>query len=399
MKHFSVIQSLCRVGLEGGNPKFRKQVERLLDRLGKDGMSKEAETLIRLLNSNQKSTELRPSKVELSRTFISGEPLTPNIHPPMDKETSAPLANIVFVSEMEKINPVFEANLKSSVDTVIDEWSHFKKLQKMGVAPSRSCLLFGEPGTGKTLTAYYMAQKMGLPLISARLDGLVSSYLGTTARNIANLFEFANRYQCILLLDEFDAIAKLRDDPQEVGEIKRVVNTLLQNLDNRSEVGVTIAITNHENLLDPAIWRRFEVRIAMPLPQYEQRHVMVEHYLEPIKLKKETVDFLAWISKGYSGSDIKNMLNFIKRAIALSTNKKSEIDIVPVLSAYAHTNATNTQRGYFHLLAKDQKSLVHKIFSEKNNKFTQKSIGEVLNKDQTTISRWLNEEDNLEEVC
>ncbi len=399
MKHFAVIQSLCRIGLEDGNPKFRKQVKRLLERLEKEGMSKEVDTLLRLLNSSQTATELKPSKVELSRTLFSGEPLTSNVHPPVDKETSAPLADIIFVSDAEKINPIFEPSLKNSVDGVIEEWSHFKKLQKMGVAPSRSCLLFGEPGTGKTLTAYYMAQKMGLPLVSARLDGLVSSYLGTTARNIANLFEFANRYQCVLLLDEFDAIAKLRDDPQEVGEIKRVVNTLLQNLDNRSNIGVTIAITNHENLLDPAIWRRFEVRIAMPLPQYEQRRVMTEHYLKPMKLKDEVVDFLAWISEGYSGSDIKNMLNFVKRAAALSSNKKSEIDVVPVLSSYAHTNARSIKKGYFHLLEKDQKALVRKICNETNHKFTQKNIGEVLNKDQTTISRWLNEESGLEEVC
>ena len=81
-----------------------------------------------------------------------------------------------------------------------------------------------------------------------KLDGLVSSFLGTTARNIGNLFAFANRHRCILLLDEFDAIAKVRDDPQEVGEIKRVVNALLQNLDTRRDVGFTIGITNHPKL-------------------------------------------------------------------------------------------------------------------------------------------------------
>lgn len=399
MEHFAVVQSLCRVGLDDGNPKFRKQVERLLERLKKDNMTKEVGTLSRLLNSSQKVTELRPSKVELSRSVAFGEPLTSNVYPPVDKETSAPLADIVFVSEIEKVTPVFNKNLKNSVDGVIGEWGHFKKLEKMGVAPSRSCLLFGEPGTGKTLTAYYLAQQMGLPLVSARLDGLVSSFLGTTARNIANLFEFANRYQCILLLDEFDAIAKLRDDPQEVGEIKRVVNTLLQNLDNRSNIGITIAITNHESLLDPAVWRRFEVRVEMPLPQYDQRRSMIEYYLSPIKLKQELVDFLTWTSEGYSGSDIKNMLNFVKRSIALSNKKKTDVDIIPVLSAYAHTNARLTRKGYFHLLAEDQKELVRIIFNEKKHKFTQKSIGEVLNKDQTTISRWLNEDSLFEEMC
>lgn len=402
MKHFAAIQSLCRIGLENDDPKFRKQVERLRDRLSKDELKKEAETLERLLSSYKQSSELKPSKVELSRLMVMGEPLTENVHPPVDKDTSAPLADIIIRPNTGSINPVFPQNLKGSIDSVINEWKHFKELHKLGVEPSRSCLLFGEPGTGKTLTAHYMAEKLGLPVVSARLDGLVSSFLGTTARNISNLFDFANRYQCILLLDEFDAVAKLRDDPQEVGEIKRVVNTLLQNLDARSALGITIAITNHQALLDPAIWRRFEVRIEMPLPAFEQRCAMIAYYSQPIELKKEFIDFLAWISEGYSGSDIKNMLNSLKRVLALSENsskgKRENVDIISALQNYTNTNALNVKKGYFHLLAQDQKTLVRKIFSEEKPRFTQTSIGEVINKDQTTISRWLSDDSHHEEA-
>lgn len=395
MKHFAAIQSLCRVGLEAGDPKFRQQVERLKDRLEKDLMDKEAQTLARLLTSHEKATELRPSKVELSRALFFGEQLTKNVHPPFDKETSAPLAHIVFPTDANQADPVFEPEQKNSIDGVLDEWKNYEKLRQLGVSPSRSCLLFGAPGTGKTLTAYYMAKKLGLPLVVAKLDGLVSSFLGTTARNISNLFEFSNRYQCILLLDEFDAVAKLRDDPHEVGEIKRVVNTLLQSLDARAEVGITIAITNHENLLDPAIWRRFEVRMEMPIPKFDQRQKMISDFLAPLKIKKEFIDFMSWVSDGYCGSDIKNMSNAVKRSVALSEGKKENSDLILALSSYARTNASTARRGYFHLLEKDQKTLVRKIFKEEPNKFTQKSIGEVLSKDQTTISRWLNEEDIL----
>src|SRR6202167_4526051 len=135
-------------------------------------------------------------------------------------------------------------------------------------SPGRACMLFGKPGTGKTKLGYWLAERLGLPLVIARLDGLMSSFLRTTARNIGSLFDFANRYRCVLLLDEFDSLAKLRDDPQEVGEIKRVVNALLQNLDGRREVGLTIGITNHPRLLDSAVWRRFEVQLEIPKPDF-----------------------------------------------------------------------------------------------------------------------------------
>src|SRR6188768_626714 len=122
-----------------------------------------------------------------------------------------------------------------------------------------------------------------MPVVLARLDGLISSYLGTTARNIAIMFAFAARYRCVLLLDEFDAIAKVRDDPQEVGEIKRVVNALLQNLDSRREVGFTIGITNHPRLLDSAVWRRFEIQLEIPRPDFAMRLALAKAFMVPVK--------------------------------------------------------------------------------------------------------------------
>src|SRR5262249_18998967 len=155
-------------------------------------------------------------------------------------------------------------------------------------------LIFGAPGVGKTRLARYVARRLRLPCVEARLDGLISSFLGTTARNIGGLFDFANRYRCVLFLDEFDAIAKARDDAQEVGEIKRVVNTLLQCMDRRNGRGFTIAATNHDHLLDAAVWRRFEARIHISLPDAETRSRLLDQFVRPLRLQPTERKLLVW---------------------------------------------------------------------------------------------------------
>ncbi|MFM7459509.1 MAG: AAA family ATPase, partial [Burkholderiales bacterium] len=201
----------------------------------------------------------------------SGEVLTRNTPLPIDKETARPLADVIFPDEMPAVAPHFEEPLATAARALAQEWRSASALLEMQVEPARTCLIYGPPGTGKTTLALWLSGQLGLPAVVARLDGLISSFLGTTARNVGNLFAFASRYRCVLILDEFDAVAKVRDDPHEVGEIKRVVNALLQNMDIRRGNGLTIAVTNHEALLDPAIWRRFEIQLCVPRPGYAGR--------------------------------------------------------------------------------------------------------------------------------
>ena len=143
------------------------------------------------------------------------------------------------------------------------------KLHSLGINVSNSLLLYGPPGCGKTKCAYLFAKQLNLPLVIARLDSLISSYLGTTAKNIRSLFEFAQKMPCVLFLDEFDAIAKARDDTNELGELKRVVNSLLQYIDAMSKDSLILAATNHDQLFDPAIWRRFDYKLEIELPDRE----------------------------------------------------------------------------------------------------------------------------------
>lgn len=397
MDHFPVVQSICRLGLASGDPAIRKQVERLRVRLEKDGEVDAAGTLARLLAADERSTKMAPSRIELSRSGGGGERLTEATLPPFDKESSAPLAEIVLEPGKNRPSPVHSAELGTAIAYLLDEWLHLEELTEMGVAPSRSLLLFGLPGTGKTLTAFAIAARLGLPVVVARLDGLMSSFLGTTARNIGSLFDFANRYRCVLLLDEFDAVAKLRDDPQEVGEIKRVVNTLLQSLDQRASRGVTIAITNHPSLLDPAIWRRFEVKIEMPLPTPEERGILISNFLTPLRVDDAALQVFAWLAEGATGAEIEGMVHAVKRRFvlahrSLNAEALSAQELVESLRAYALTSASLAARPRFEALQQGEKLFAKALLADETHKFTQSAVAAIFGKDQATISRWGREE-------
>jgi ATP-dependent 26S proteasome regulatory subunit len=181
------------------------------------------------------------------------------------------------------------------------------QLESAGIHTSLTLLLYGPPGTGKSRIARHIAKELGLELFVARLDGLISSYLGSTSKNIRALFDFAAKQPCVLFLDEFDAIAKLRGDSQELGELKRVVNSFIQNLDMIGQHSIVLAATNHQELLDSAIWRRFGYRLALDFPSADLRAAMWEQFLDPLHFSKRQVALLVDLSEGAAGGDIQEV--------------------------------------------------------------------------------------------
>lgn len=387
MDHFSIILALLRAALKDPSPAVLGHAGRLLAALRKDGEDQQATQLAKLLEGGEQSGRMQPSRVVLSRAALPGEAITPNVRPPVDKETGAPLADITLPNTLELAQaPVLNSALRGSVDALIEEWRHLDRLRAMDIRPPLNCLLFGAPGTGKTKLAQIVSREIGLPLVTARLDGLISSYLGTTARNISALFTFANRYQCVLLLDEFDAIAKVRDDPHEVGEIKRVVNTLLQCLDQRSQLGITIAITNHDQLLDTAIWRRFDIRVSVPKPDLESRLDIVNRYVAPLDLSQQERRFLAWLTEGLTGSEIETLANAIKRSAAM--NPGSEFSAIEALRVHAMLSSNHHEHPRWEQLLGPVEALAAALGSDRDLDFTQDDLARFFGKDQSTISRW-----------
>jgi hypothetical protein len=381
-----VIQTLCRTALATGSPAVRQQVERLQDALGPVD-ARTATAIGRMLSRSTKTSELRPSRLTRAADFVRGEAMPEGVPMPVDRETSTPIVEIIRPAALPAIPPVLPEQLERSIAALLEEWANAAKLRDAGVAPVTTALIFGAPGTGKTQLALWIAGQLSLPVVLARLDGLISSFLGTTSRNIGSLFAFAERYQCLLLLDEFDAIAKMRDDPQEVGEIKRVVNTLLQNLDNRRLAGPTIAITNHESLLDPAIWRRFDVQIGLHVPPSSGRSMIIRRFEGPLSLTDAQVDFLVWCTEGASGSDVETLMRSLGRAYIIH-GEPDAFNLVGATRRYVHINTGRLLRDRADLVLAEDHDLAQALRSW-SDRFDALALSQLFAVHRTTAGRWL----------
>jgi SpoVK/Ycf46/Vps4 family AAA+-type ATPase len=198
---------------------------------------------------------------------------------------------------------------------LMEEFRGGDLLRRHGLTVRSKLLFCGPPGCGKTLTAEVFAHELGLPLIVARLDAIISSFLGETATNIRKVFETASEQPCVLFLDEFDALARARADGSEHNELRRVVNSLLMLIDRFRGKGFLIAATNLEESLDTAIWRRFDEVVAFELPSQREIRRLCE-----IKLKNFPAPFQiaekATRLKGMSFADVERICdNAIKRSI------------------------------------------------------------------------------------
>lgn len=259
---------------------------------------------------------------------------------PVDAESRMDIVEVSFPQiDAEKI--VLSKYSHEAISGFIESYNRRDILLKSGFSTSNSLLLYGPPGCGKTTVAQFISSVTGLPLITARLDGLVSSLLGSTSKNIRKIFEYASKRECILFLDEFDVIAKLRDDKNELGELKRVVNSLIQNIDSFSDNSILIAATNHHELLDSAIWRRFSTIITLKHPLKEEinqlLHVLLKGKESNFLDVPKKFEFIEDALSGLSYSDIKTIIYNAMRGVILADRRcLTNCDVLKEI--YLHNN-------------------------------------------------------------
>lgn len=291
----SDLVQLARLALIGKQKDIQMYVRRLINRyrLAIPELADQLGTALR--EAPKQSTPLRGAAVEAI---------------PVDLDSRLQLAKpefpVVLLNE-----PVWDVEVREQLEQMILEREKQEELFQAGLHPTKSALFTGAPGVGKTLAAKWLAQRLQRPLITLDLSAVMSSFLGRTGNNVRNVLDYAKGVPCVFLLDEFDAIAKRRDDASEVGELKRLVTVLLQEIDEWPSSGLLIAATNHPELLDPAVWRRFEVLVKFPMPHEE---LMKESILRHIGESENAAVWSSVLAKALHGASFADAEREVLRA-------------------------------------------------------------------------------------
>ena len=202
--------------------------------------------------------------------------------------------------------------------SLIQEHHRTDLLRSYSLEPRHRVLLIGPPGNGKTSLAEAIAEALMVPLLVVRYESIVGTYLGETAVRLKKLFEYASTRRCVLLFDEFETLGKERGDLHETGEIKRVVSSLLMQIDDLPSHVMVIGATNHAELLDRAVWRRFQIRMTMPAPTKERLAEWFEKFAQRMEVPLEYApDTLAKRLLGSSFAEVEEFGTTIFRRYVL----------------------------------------------------------------------------------
>lgn len=302
---------------------------RQLARIALTGRPQDVQLLIHRVSKKYKDVfpQMTEGLVSLLRESPSrSSPLRKQMDMPLPVDLDSRLQLLRIETGGLEEEPILSTDNGKLLQQVLSERRNVNSLIGLGLHPSKSILFTGPPGVGKTLTARWIATQLERPLLVLDLAAVMSSYLGRTGNNIRHVLDYAKSRDCVLLLDELDAIAKRRDDNTEIGELKRLVTVLLQEIDDWPPSGLLIAATNHPDLLDPAVWRRFEVIIDFDKPGKEQIKMLVKRLLNGQLIHLDNwSEVLSYIFSGKSYSEIERQLTLARKTAAIHSVPLGEV--------------------------------------------------------------------------
>lgn len=320
---------LFRAYRDQNNTAFRKIAESIIsDQLAANhhGLAKD---LQRALGTESKSSNYDSTRKlkALPRDRGSGDQLLTIYHEPASTE-----------------HILLEDGTKKRIDRFIDERHNTTKLARYGYTPKSKLLFWGPPGCGKTLTAHYLANQFNLKVGVVRLSALISSYLGDTSARLQQVFDAALETPMVVLFDEIDSIGKTRSDTRDVGELKRIVNSLLQAMDTFvSRDSILIGASNHQYLLDPAIWRRFDDVILFPKPSPKLRKSYILQQLNGVTFNG-SLDSIVKRTSGLSFAQIEHTLVEALKSMILEDKKQLSTQQISIELKYMQNMMTAMDR-------------------------------------------------------
>jgi SpoVK/Ycf46/Vps4 family AAA+-type ATPase len=247
---------------------------------------------------------------------------------PTEDDTRMELLRKYVDTESSVPNPILSPEVETTLESLIQEREQADLLAKHGLEPSKSAIFVGAPGLGKTISARWVASRLKVPLYVLDLSAVMSSLLGRSGVNLKKALDFAKQTPCVLLLDEIDAIAKRRSDESDVGELKRLVTVILQEVDDWPSSGLLLAATNHPELIDPALWRRFDAVIEFKAPSVEGVQLSIKRFLgADLKKFQSWLEPLACILHGESFSNIEREIRSLRRCLVIQQREVDELVI------------------------------------------------------------------------
>jgi SpoVK/Ycf46/Vps4 family AAA+-type ATPase len=303
---------------------------------------------------------------------------------PVDDESRLSLLK-VFEDSLGLPQPLLSSEIEGILSQLLQERRQVERLASLGLEPTRSAIFVGPPGVGKTLTARWLASQLGVPLYVLDLAAVMSSLLGRSGSNLRAALDFAKRTPCLLLLDEIDAIAKRRSDDSDVGELKRLVTVILQEVDEWPATGLLIAATNHPDLIDPALWRRFDLRVDFKVPHMPAVKTAIKQFLGPdYAIFGRWIDVLVFAFNGESFSNIERELQRFRRAVALGT--ASDADLI---EDFIETR----------VLALNRKERIElAVLLAKQTRLSQHSVSDITGVSRDTIRKYVVEHESVSAV-